>query len=303
MHAIAIHGGAGTLSAAQLTPESDRIYRAGLERAVRAGFDVLDQGGSSLDAVTVAVQALEDDPLFNAGRGAVLSADGVHELEASIMDGRDLSAGAVTGVRHVRNPIVLARRVMERSPHVMLAGEGAEEFALEQGLEPVPNGYFTTERRQRELESLLAGTRLAGREALMGTVGAVALDSRGNVAAATSTGGMTGKKWGRIGDSPIIGAGTYAANDCCAVSATGHGEYFIRAAVAHEIAALMRYKGLDVVEAADEVVMQQLVRAGGAGGVIAVGRDGRIAMPFNSEGMLRAAIDSRGLFVTGLLRD
>ena len=303
MHAIAIHGGAGTLSSAQLTPESDRIYRAALELAVRAGFEVLDKGGSSLDAVTVAVQVLEDDPLFNAGRGAVLSADGTHELDASIMDGRDLSAGAVTGVRNVRNPILLARLVMERSPHVMLAGEGAEEFAREQGLEPVPNSYFTTERRQRELELLLEGKKAAGREALMGTVGAVALDTHGNVAAATSTGGMTGKKWGRIGDSPIIGAGTYAANDCCAVSATGHGEFFIRAIVAHEIAALMRYKGLDVVQAADEAVMQQLVRMGGSGGVIAVGRDGRIAMPFNSEGMLRAAMDSRGLFVTGLLRD
>jgi len=303
MHAIAIHGGAGTLSSAQLTPESDRIYRAGLECAVRAGFAVLDTGGSSLDAVTVAVQALEDDPLFNAGRGAVLSADGLHELDASIMDGRDLGAGAVTGVRQVRNPIVLARLVMERSPHVMLAGEGAEEFAREQGLAPVPNSHFTTERRQRELELLLQGQKAAGREALMGTVGAVALDARGNLAAATSTGGMTGKKWGRIGDSPIIGAGTYAANDCCAVSATGHGEFFIRAAVAHEIASLMRYRGLDVVQAADEVVMQQLARMGGSGGVIAVGRDGRIAMPFNSEGMLRAAMSSRGLFVTGLLRD
>jgi beta-aspartyl-peptidase (threonine type) len=303
MHAIAIHGGAGTLSSAQLTPESDRVYRAGLEHAVRSGFEVLDKGGSSLDAVTVAVQVLEDDPLFNAGRGSVLSADGTHELDASIMDGRDFGAGAVTGVRNVRNPIVLARLVMERSPHVMLAGEGAEEFARGHGLEPVANSYFTTERRQRELELLLEGRKAAGREALMGTVGAVALDSHGNVAAATSTGGMTGKKWGRIGDSPIIGAGTYAANDCCAVSATGHGEFFIRAAVAHEIASLMRYKGLDVVQAADEVVMRQLVRMGGSGGVIAVGRDGRIAMPFNSEGMLRAAMDSRGLFVTGLLRD
>src|SRR5512139_2219804 len=280
MHAIAIHGGAGRLSAADLTPESDRTYRAGLERALRAGFEVLDKGGSSLDAVTVAVQALEDDPLFNAGRGAVLSANGLHELDASIMDGRDLSAGAVTGVRNVRNPIVLARLVMERSPHVMLAGEGADEFALEQALEPVPNEYFTTDRRRRELELLLEGRKAAGREALMGTVGAVALDAHGNVAAATSTGGMTGKKWGRIGDSPIIGAGTYAANDCCAVSATGHGEFFIRAAVAHEIAALMRYMNFDVVQAADVVVMQQLVRLGGSGGVIAVGRDGRIAMPF-----------------------
>jgi len=303
MHAIAIHGGAGTLSSANLTPETDRIYRAGLESALRAGFAVLDSGGTSLDAVTVAVQALEDDPLFNAGRGAVLSANGLHELDASIMDGSDMNAGAVTGVRHVRSPIELARLVMERSPHVMLSGTGAEEFALEQGLEPVPNNHFATERRLRELELLLQGQKQPGREALMGTVGAVALDAHGNLAAATSTGGMTGKKWGRVGDSPIIGAGTYAANDCCAVSATGHGEYFIRAIVAHEIASLMRYKGLDVVQAADEVVMQQLVRMGGSGGVIAVGRDGRIAMPFNSEGMLRGAMDSGGLFVTGLLSD
>ncbi len=303
MHAIAIHGGAGTLSAAQLTPENDRLYRAGLDRALRAGFAVLDGGGTSLDAVTVAVQALEDDPLFNAGRGAVLAANGQHELDASIMDGRDLRAGAVTGVRHVRSPIELARLVMERSPHVMLAGTGAEEFALEQGLKPVPNSHFATERRRHELELLLQGEAEAGRESLMGTVGAVALDAHGNLAAATSTGGMTGKRWGRVGDSPIIGAGTYAANDCCAVSATGHGEYFIRAAVAHEIASLMRYKGLDVVAAADEVVMQQLVQLGGSGGVIAVGRDGRIAMPFNSEGMLRGAMDSRGLCVTGLLRE
>lgn len=303
MLAIAIHGGAGTLSAANLTPESDRHYRAGLERALRAGYGVLDLGGSSLDAVTVAVQALEDDPLFNAGHGAVLAANGLHELDASIMDGRDGSAGAVTGVRHVRNPITLARLVMEHSPHVMLSGEGADEFALEQGLEPVPNSYFTTERRRRELELLLQGRKEAGREALMGTVGAVALDAHGNLAAATSTGGMTGKKWGRVGDSPIIGAGTYAANDCCAVSATGHGEFFLRAVVAHEVASLMRYRGLDVVQAADDVVMQQLLHMGGSGGVIAVGRDGRIAMPFNSEGMLRGAMDSRGLFVTGLLRE
>jgi beta-aspartyl-peptidase (threonine type) len=303
MHAIAIHGGAGTLSAANLTPESDHLYRAGLARALRAGFAVLDAGGSSLDAVTEATQALEDDPLFNAGHGAVLSASGLHELDASIMDGRDWSAGAVSGVRHVRNPIVLARRVMERSPHVMLSGEGADDFALEQGLEPVTNDYFTTERRRRELDLLLQGQKAPGREALMGTVGAVALDAHGNLAAATSTGGMTGKKWGRVGDSPIIGAGTYAANDCCAVSATGHGEFFLRALVAHEIAALMRYKGLDVVEAADEVIMRQLVHMGGSGGVIAVGRDGCIAMPFNSEGMLRGAMDSRGLCVTGLLQD
>jgi beta-aspartyl-peptidase (threonine type) len=303
MHSIAVHRGAGTLAPADLTPENELAYRAGLERALRAGFAVLDAGGPSLDAVIAAVQVLEDDPLFNAGRGAVVAASGQHELDASVMDGRDLRAGAVTGVRHVRSPIALARLVMEHSPHVMLAGAGAEEFALEQGLTPVPNTHFATERRRRELERFLQGELEAGRESLMGTVGAVARDMNGNLAAATSTGGMTGKKWGRVGDSPIIGAGTYAANDCCAVSATGHGEFFIRAAVAHEIAALMRYKGLGVIEAAGDVVMRQLVKLGGSGGVIAVGRDGRIAMPFNSEGMLRGAMDSSGRLVTGLLRD
>jgi beta-aspartyl-peptidase (threonine type) len=303
MHSIAVHGGAGTLSPADLTPDSDRAFRAGLERALRAGHAVLVDGGTSLDAVVAAVRVLEDDPLFNAGRGAVLAANGQHELDASVMDGRDLRAGAVTGVRHVKSPIELARLVMERSPHVMLAGAGAEEFALEQGLAPVPNAHFATERRRRELDRLLHGEIEAGRESLMGTVGAVARDVQGNLAAATSTGGMTGKKWGRVGDSPIIGAGTYAANDCCAVSATGHGEFFIRAAVAHEIASLIRYRGLDVEAAADEVVMRQLVRLGGSGGVIAVGRDGRVAMPFNSEGMLRGAMDSSGRLVTALLKD
>ena len=301
MHAIAVHGGAGALSPADLTPDNERAYRHGLEQALRAGFEVLSKGGASLDAVVAAVQVLEDDPLFNAGRGAVLNAGGVAELDASLMDGRDLRAGAVAGLRHVRSPIALARRVMDHSPHVMLAGPGAEEFALEQGMAPVANSHFVTERRRRELERFLQGVAASGDESLMGTVGAVALDADGNLAAATSTGGTTGKRWGRVGDSPLIGAGTYAANDCCAVSATGHGEYFIRAAVAHEIASLMRYRGLGVVEAADEVVMGQLVKLGGSGGVIAVGRDGRIAMTFNSAGMLRGAMDSRGMLMTGLL--
>jgi beta-aspartyl-peptidase (threonine type) len=303
MHSIAVHGGAGTLARPDLTPENDRAYRVGLERALRAGHDMLAHGGTALDAVVAAVRVLEDDPLFNAGRGAVLAANGQHELDASVMDGRDLRAGAVTGVRHVRSPIELARLVMDRSPHVMLAGAGAEEFALEQGLAPVANSHFATERRRRELDRMLHGEIESGRESLMGTVGAVARDVNGNLAAATSTGGMTGKKWGRVGDSPIIGAGTYAANDCCAVSATGHGEFFIRAAVAHEIASLMRYRGFDIETAAEEVVMRQLVRLGGSGGVIAVGQDGRIAMPFNSEGMLRGAMDSSGHVETGLLRD
>ncbi len=303
MLAIAVHGGAGVIPAAELTPERRQAFHAALESALRAGFALMEAGGASLDAVVAAVKVLEDDPLFNAGRGSVLTASGHHELDASIMDGRDLRAGSVTGVRRVRNPVELARLVMDRSPHVMLAGPGADEFALGMGLEPVANEYFSTERRRTELERHLRGEARSSDEAVLGTVGAVALDSHGNLAAATSTGGMTGKKWGRVGDSPIIGAGTYAANDCCAVSATGHGEFFIRAAVAHEIASLMRYRGMSVREAADEVVLKQLVKLGGSGGVIAVGRDGSIAMPFNSPGMLRGAMDSMGRLETGILQD
>ena len=300
--AIAVHGGAGTPAPAELTPERERAYRAGLERALRAGSEILGRGGCSLDAVVAAVQVLEDDPLFNAGRGSVLTADGTHELDASVMDGRDLRAGAVTGLKHVRNPVALARLVMERSAHVMLAGTGAEAFALAQGLEPVPMSHFTTERRRQELAAFLRDEAASPRESFMGTVGAVALDAQGSLAAATSTGGMTGKRFGRVGDTPIIGAGTYAANDCCAVSATGHGEYFIRACVAHEIASLVRHRGLDVERAAHEVVMRQLVTLGGSGGVVAIGRDGRIAMPFNSPGMLRGAIDANGRLTTGILK-
>lgn len=301
MFAIAVHGGAGVMPGKELTPERQRGFHEGLAAALRAGGAVLEAGGPSLDAVVAAVKVLEDDPLFNAGRGSVLTATGEFELDASIMDGRDLRAGAVAGVRHVRNPVELSRLVMDRSPHVMLAGPGADEFAVEQGLPQVPNDYFVTERRRLDLARHLRGEAEVGEEAQLGTVGAVALDVRGNLAAATSTGGMTGKKWGRVGDSPIIGAGTYAANDCCAVSGTGHGEYFIRAAVAHEVASLMRHRGMEVREAAEEVVMGQLVRMGGSGGVIAVGRDGTIAMPFNSPGMLRGAADSRGLFHTAIL--
>ena len=305
MHAIAVHGGAGDIPPHELTAERERAYHAGLACALDAGGQVLARGGSSLDAVVAAVQVLEDDTLFNAGRGSVIAANGICELDASLMEGRDLRAGAVTGVRHVRSPIGLARLVMERSPHVMLSGEGAEEFALEQGLEPVANKYFVTERRQHELERALhehIGASTATTNAFpKGTVGAVALDEHGDLAAATSTGGMTAKRWGRVGDSPIIGAGTYAANDCCAVSATGHGEFFIRAAVAHEIASLVRYAGLDVVSAAERVVREQLVHMGGEGGVIAIGRDGRIAMPYNSKGMLRGSIDTAGRTFTGIL--
>jgi beta-aspartyl-peptidase (threonine type) len=302
MHAIAVHGGAGDIPPAELTPERDREYRSGLERALRAGQSLLARGASAVDAVVAAVEVLEDDPLFNAGRGAVLAANGICELDASLMEGRELRAGAVTGLRHVRSPIGLARLVMERSEHVMLAGQGAEEFALEHGLKPVPNRHFVTERRQRQLEDALHQGGVLQTDQLIGTVGAVALDDQGTLAAATSTGGMTAKRWGRVGDSPIIGAGTYAANDCCAVSATGHGEFFIRAVVGHEIASLMRYAGKDVVGAAETVVNVELVRMGGEGGVIAIGRDGRIAMPFNSKGMLRGSIDVDGRLSTGILR-
>jgi beta-aspartyl-peptidase (threonine type) len=302
MLAIAVHGGAGTLARADLTHKSEQAFRAGLERALRAGYVALERDASSLDAVVAAVRVLEDDPLFNAGRGAVYAANGTIELDASLMEGAGLRAGAVAGVRHVRSPIELARLVLERSPHVMLAGQGAEEFALEQGMAPVPNSFFATEHRRLELERILHGEQLTGPESLMGTVGAVALDQVGNLAAATSTGGLTGKRWGRVGDSPIIGAGTYAANDACAVSATGHGEYFIRLAVAHEIASLMRHRGLDVRDAAG-TVLDRVGEFGGYGGVIALARDGSIAMPFNSEGMLRGAMDSRGRFEIGLLGD
>lgn len=302
MLAIAVHGGAGVVPAAELTPQLDAAFRTGLGAALRAGYAVLEAGGSSLDAVTAAVVVLEEDPLFNAGRGAVLCADGGHELDAAIMDGADLRAGAVAGLRRVRNPVLLARHLLERSPHVMLAGPGADALAAAEGIECVPNDWFTTERRRAELERHRAGLARVGDEASLGTVGAVALDGRGHLAAATSTGGMTGKRPGRVGDTPIIGAGTYAADDCCAVSATGHGEFFIRAAVAHEIASLVRHRGLGVQAAADDVVHRQLVRLGGSGGVIAVGRDGSIAMPFNSPGMLRGAMDSSGRFETGILR-
>jgi L-asparaginase / beta-aspartyl-peptidase len=245
------------------------------------------------------VRLLEDDPQFNAGRGAVLTHEGEAELDASLMDGAGPRAGAVAGIRHVKNPIELARCVMDRSPHVMLIGEGAEKFAREQGLELVPNSYFHTPHREQELRRVLrreaqgdAGAPIPG--TILGTVGAVALDHGGNLAAATSTGGMTDKRYGRVGDSPIIGAGTYANNESCAVSATGSGEFFIRSVVAHDIHALCQYKQLSLEEAAREVVQGKLRRAGGEGGIIAIDRTGRIALEFNSPGMFRGARDSRG---------
>ncbi len=285
--AIAIHGGAGTILKSHISPEQESLYRAKLTLAVETGYAILERGGTSLDAVEAVVQLLEDDSLFNAGKGAVFNSDGKVELDASIMDGRTLKAGAVAGLHHVKNPIRLARAVMEKSEHVFLIGEGAEQFAKAHGLELVDESYFFTEERWQSLQKAKAKQSLTEKEK-HGTVGAVALDQFGNLAAATSTGGMTNKKFGRIGDSPIIGAGTYADNETCAISATGHGEYFIRAVVAHDIASLMRYKNLSLQAAAEEVIMRKLTRLGGTGGIVAIDRNGNIAMPFNTEGMYRA---------------
>jgi beta-aspartyl-peptidase (threonine type) len=297
MISIAIHGGAGVISRASMSAENERAYRADLERAVDAGYAVLEKGGASLDAVVAAVRILEDSPYFNAGHGAVFSHAGINELDAAIMDGATQKAGAVAGVRHVRNPIDLARMVMERTPHVLLSGEGAEEFALEQGVTLVPGSYFYTERRWKQLEDAQKAERTASVEediGYFGTVGAVARDKKGNLAAATSTGGMTNKRWGRIGDSPIIGAGTYADNATCAVSATGSGEYFIRAVVAHEICARVRLAGVSAAEAARDVIHGKLKEIGGDGGVIVVDSNGALSLEFNTEGMFRAARDSGG---------
>jgi L-asparaginase / beta-aspartyl-peptidase len=291
MFGLAIHGGAGTLPRAEGGGERELQYRAGLAAALDAGFAVLQAGGSSLDAVARSVVALEDNPLFNAGHGAVFTLDGHNELDASIMNGSTLQAGAVCGVTHIRNPIELARTVMEQSEYVMLSGAGAEEFALGRGFALVPNAYFHTPERWRQLERIRGGE--AGLSALtishVGTVGAVALDGNGRLAAATSTGGMTGKRYNRIGDSPIIGAGTYADDRSCAVSATGHGEVFIRAAVAHDICARVRFGGRSLSAAVREVVLEELPALRGEGGVIAIDTRGEIAMEFNSEGMFRAS--------------
>jgi L-asparaginase / beta-aspartyl-peptidase len=291
MFGIAIHGGAGTLPRADMSADAERRYRAGLKEAIDAGFAVLEAGGTSMDAVTRAVVRLEDNPLFNAGRGAVFTLDGRNELDASIMDGSTLKAGAVCGVTRIRNPVELARAVMEKSEQVMLAGTGAEEFAAAQGFSFVPQSYFYTPERWMQLERIRSGD--AGLSALtishIGTVGAVAVDARGRLAAATSTGGMTGKRYQRIGDSPIIGAGTYADDRSCAVSATGHGEVFIRTVVAHDICSRMRFGGRSIGEAVREVVLGELPALGGEGGVIAIDARGEIAIEFNSEGMFRAS--------------
>jgi L-asparaginase / beta-aspartyl-peptidase len=285
--AIVIHGGAGGITRENITPAMDKEYRAALLFALNTGKKILSEGGSALDAVEKTIRTMEDNPLFNAGKGAVFTHDGKNELDAAIMDGSTLAAGAVAGVTDIKNPITAARRVMTNSPHVLLTGAGASQFAREQGLEIVDPSYFYTERRFNELQEILKKEK-------NGTVGCCALDKNGNLASGTSTGGMANKKYNRVGDSPIIGAGTYANNNTCAVSGTGHGEYFIRWTVAHDISALMEYKGLTVKEASELVVNDKLVKAGGSGGVICVDKSGSVSMPFNSTGMFRGYATADG---------
>lgn len=294
MLAFAIHGGAGAIAHARLSAELEASFRAALTVALDCGYGLLDRGGSSLDAVGAAVRALEDDPLFNAGRGAALTRDGWAELDASIMDGRRQRAGAVASVRHIKNPIDLARRVMEKSRHVIITGAGAEEFALQEGIALVANEYFRTSERQEQLRRQLEGESVSELVPAQGTVGAVALDVRGDLAAATSTGGMTLKRQGRVGDSAIIGAGTYAKNGVCAVSATGHGEYFIRAVAAYHVCASVEYRGMSLAQAVREVLYEKIRALGGEGGMIGIDARGSIVMEFTSQTMFRAACDSGG---------
>ncbi len=319
--AIAVHGGAGTARPEDVGGDRERQFREKLTEALSAGGEILAAGGRALDAVEMAIRIMEDSPLFNAGKGAVFTHDGRNELDASIMDGATLEAGAVAAVHHVKNPITLARRVMDSSPHVLIGGAGAEEFALEQGIELVPTSYFFTESRWRSLQRALeaeqsaeargrmvpvaadAVAASAGKLGDSGTVGVIALDRNGDLAAGTSTGGRTNKRYGRIGDSPIVGAGTYADNDACAVSGTGHGEFFITNAVAYDICARVRYLDESIRDAADYVVMGVLVEQGADGGVIAMDPHGDVAMPFNTSAMLRGYLRAGGEPEVAIFRD
>jgi beta-aspartyl-peptidase (threonine type) len=308
---LAIHGGAGTIERSKMTPAKERAYRTGLEQALSAGYEILKRGGSSLDATEAALRVLEDDPHFNAGRGSVFTSAGTNEMDASIMDGRTLKAGAVGSVKHIKNPISLARLVMEKSPHVMLDCAGAEAFAQANGIELVDQKYFFTQERWDALQKIKAVEKNrasgAGTSFLItdqdrhGTVGAVALDKDGNLAAATSTGGTTNKMPGRIGDTAVIGAGTYANNQTCAVSCTGDGEYFIRAAAAHEVSALMQYRGMKLLEAA-QTALDIVKQIGGTGGLIAIDKNGDIALPFNTNGMYRGYVDPNGDLVVEIYK-
>jgi L-asparaginase / beta-aspartyl-peptidase len=291
-YGLVIHGGAGTITRDQMTPEREEAYHASLRAALEAGYRILDEGGTAVDAVIEAVRIMEDDSLFNAGRGAVFTSEGTNELDAAIMEGADRNAGAVAGVRNVKNPIELARIVMDESPHVFLTGEGAETYGRQFGIEEVNPEYFFTEQRWQALEQAQE-RESASREfdlaedRMIGTVGAVARDRDGNLAAATSTGGMTNKRFGRVGDVPVIGAGTYASNESCAISATGHGEFFIRNVVSRDICARMEHLGESIQEAADALVMQRLVEHGGTGGVVGIDRSGNVTMTLNTPGMYR----------------
>ena len=315
--AIAIHGGAGTIEKARFTPEQEQLYRDKLSEAVETGYKVLELGGESLDAVTAAIEVLEQSPYFNAGRGAVYTYEGSHELDASIMDGRNRQAGAVAGVKHIESPINLARLVMENSVHVMLSGQGAEEFAKEQGVTLIENNLFDTPHRyealikaKQKLDKAKATSKAyqAAHQALpnnykMGTVGAVALDKNGNLAAGTSTGGMTAKRYGRVGDAPVIGAGTFAENESCAVSATGHGEFFIRYNVASDICARVKYQGKTIADAGNDVINGVLKPIGGTGGVIIIDTKGNISLPFNTSGMYRASKSNTQATYVGIFND
>ena len=292
-YALVIHGGAGVMDQKSMTPEIQAMYLNVLNRVLSVGDSVLSHGGTSMDAVEKAIVIMEDSPLFNAGKGAVFTHDSLVELDASVMEGQSLKAGAIAAVRDIKNPIRVARAVMEKSEHVLLNGSGASQFAKEQGFEPVDNSYFYTEKRRKSLQELLKQEREATTNDKHGTVGCVALDSYGNIAAGTSTGGMTNKKYGRIGDSPIIGAGTYANNETGGFSCTGHGEYYIRLGFSRDISALVEYKKLSVQEACREEI-GKLTKLGGTGGVIGLDKNGNIAMEFNTEGMFRGYIKSDG---------
>ena len=312
---IVIHGGAGTILRKNMTPEMDKAYRKILQTAVATGHAILAAGGTSTEAVEKTIHVMENSPLFNAGKGAVLNAEGEVELDASFMDGAQLDAGAIVGARTSKNPISAAIRVMNDSPHVMLSGPGADQFAAQQGLAQEEADYFLTERRKKALERVQAEEAAANQTSAallssaflqqqrIGTVGCVALDKMGNLAAGTSTGGMTNKKWNRIGDAPIIGAGTYANNASCGISATGWGEYFIRSVVAHDIAALVAYKGLSIQEAAHEVIHGKVAKLGGDGGVVGLDNQGNVAMEMNTPGMYRAHMDAQGKLTVKIYRD
>ena len=310
--AIVVHGGAGRIDRDVLTPEHEQLYHVTLEQSLRAGHTILKQGGSALDAVEAAIVIMEDAPVFNAGRGAVFTAEGKNELDASIMDGRALQAGAVGGVTTVKNPIRAARAVMEKSPHVLFTNQGAEKFASDNGLEIVDPKYFFTERRWKQIQKWLKQQEATAKPQAIaepdrhadyfGTVGCVALDAKGNIAAGTSTGGMTGKRFGRIGDSPIIGAGTYADNRTAGISCTGHGEYFIRHAVAHDISARIAYIKESLAKAATDVVHTVLKQAGGSGGIIGIDAQGNVVMEFNTNAMTRGSIDTTGNLKTAIFK-